>query len=84
MKQADRIREHAKRYVEAARRKDQKTLTIVARKVAEDLGLNNKNNRLPNICQALERPKFLEMAGVRLLKREGPKASTTTRFHYEI
>ena len=85
MLQADVIREHAlKHYVEVARRKGQKTLTIVARKVAEDLGLNNKNNRLPNICQALEGPKFLEMAGVRLLKREGPEASTTTCFHYKI
>ena len=87
MLQADIIREHAlKCHVEVARRKHQKTLTIVSGKVEQELRSRNKipKNRLSNICQALERPKFLEMAGVRLLKREGPEASTTTRFHYAI
>ena len=87
MLQADIIREHAlKCHVEVARRKGQKTLTIVSGKVGQKLSSSNQipKNRMPNICQALERPKFLEMAGVRLLKREGPKASTTTCFHYEI
>ena len=82
MSQADLIRAHAqKRYVEAARRKRQKTVTIVAGEVGRDLGLSG---RMPNICQVLQGRKFLEMAGVRLLKIEGPEASTTTCFHYAI
>ena len=65
MSQADLIREHAlKRYVEVARRARQKTVTIVAGEVGRDLGLSN---RMPNICQALQSRKFLEMAGVRWL-----------------
>ena len=87
MSQADLIRAHArKRYVEVARSKGQKTLTIVSGKVEQELRSRNKipENRLPNICQALKGRKFLEMAGVRLLKIEGPEASTTTCFHYEI
>ena len=87
MIQADIIREHALEcHVEVARRAHQKTLTIVSGKVEQELRSRNKipENRLPNICQALKGRKFLEMAGVRLLKREGPKASTTTCFHYAI
>lgn len=82
MSQADLIRAHAqKRYVEVARRAHQKRVTIVAGEVGRDLGLSG---RMPNICQVLQGRKFLEMAGVRLLKIEGPEASTTTCFHYEI
>ena len=82
MLQADLIRAHAlKRYVEAARRAHQKTLTLVAGEVGRDLGLSG---RMPNICQVLQGRKFLEMAGVRLLNIEGPEASTTTCFHYAI
>lgn len=82
MSQADLIRAHAqKRYVEVARRARQKTVTIVAGEVGRDLGLSG---RMPNICQVLQGRKFLEMAGVRLLNIEGPEASTSTRFHYEI
>lgn len=65
MLQADIIREHAlKRYVEAARRAHQETVTIVAGKVGRDLGLSNW---MRNICQALKGRKFREMAGVRWL-----------------
>ena len=82
MSQADLIRAHAqKRYVEVARRARQKTVTIVAGEVGRDLGLSG---RMPNICQVLQGRKFLEMAGVRLLNIEGPEASASTRFHYEI
>lgn len=82
MSQADIIREHAqKRYVEVARRAHHKTLTIVSGEVGRDLGLSS---RMRNICQALKGRKFLEMAGVRLLKIEGPEVSAFTRFHYEI
>ena len=82
MSQADLIRAHAlKCHVEAARRKRQKTVTIVAGEVGRDLGLSG---RMPNICQVLQGRKFLEMAGVRLLKIEGPDVGASTRFHYAI
>ena len=82
MSQADLIREHArKRYVEVARRAHQETVTIVAGEVGRDLGLSN---RMPNICQALQSRKFLEMAGVRLLDIQGPEVGASTRFRYAI
>ena len=82
MSQADLIRAHAqKRYVEVARRKGQKTLTIVAGEVGRDLGLSG---RIPNICQALRSRKFLDMAGVRWLNPKEYKVGASTRFHYAI
>ena len=82
MSQADLIREHAKeRYVEAARDANQRTLTIVARDMAHDLGLSK---RFPNICQALQSRKFLDMAGVQLLSINGPPQGASTEFHYAI
>lgn len=82
MSQADIIREHAlKCHVEAARRKGQKTLTIVAGEVGRDLGLSG---RMRNICQALKGRKFLEMTGLCWLNPKEYRVSATTRFHYEI
>ena len=82
MSQADLIRAHAqKHYVEVARRAQQKTVTIVAGEVGRDLGLSG---RMPNICQALQTGKFLEMAGIRLLDIQGPEVGASTCFHYAI
>lgn len=87
MLQADVIREHAlKHYVEVARRKGQKTLTIVSGKVGQKLSSSNQipKNRMPNVCQALKTGKFLKMAGLRWLNPEEYKLSATTCFHYKI
>ena len=82
MSQADLIRAHAlKRHVEVARRKRQKTVTIVAGEVGRDLGLSG---RMRNICQALKGSKFLEMAGVRWLNPKEYRISASTCFHYAI
>ena len=81
MSQADRIRDYAQHHVEAARRANEKTLTIVAGEVGRDLGLSNQ---MRNICQALKGGKFLEMARVRWLNPKEYKVSAFTRFHYEI
>lgn len=82
MSQADIIREHAlKCHVEVARRKHQKTLTIVAGEMGRDLGLSN---RMRNICQTLKGRKFLEMTGLCWLNPKEYRVSATTRFHYEI
>ena len=80
--QADLIRAHArKRFVEVARRADQKTVTIVAGEVGRDLGMSN---RMPNVCQALRSRKFCDMARVELLEHTGPEAGASTRFVYAI
>lgn len=82
MSHADLIRAHAReRFVEVARRANQKTVTIVAGEVGRDLGMSN---RMPNVCQALESRKFYDMARVDLLERTGPAAGASTRFVYAI
>ena len=87
MLQADIIREHAlKHYVEVARCKGRKKLTIVSGKVEQKLSSSNQipENRMPNVCQALKGRKFREMAGLRWLNPKEYKVSAFTRFHYEI
>ena len=82
MSHADLIRAHAKeRFVEVARRANQKTVTIVAGEVGRDLGMSN---RMPNVCQALGSRKFFDMARVDLVERTGPEAGASTRFVYAI
>ena len=82
MSQADLIRAHARaRFVEVARRANQKTVTIVAGEVGKDLGMSS---RMPNICQALGSSKFCDMASVELLERTGPAVGASTRFVYAI
>ena len=82
MSHADLIRAHAKeRFVEVARRANQKTVTIVAGEVGRDLGMSN---RMPNICQALGSRKFFDLARVDLVERTGPEAGASTRFVYAI
>ena len=82
MSQADLIRATAaKRFVEPARRRNQETLVIVAGEIGRELGLSN---RMPNICNALQSRKFLEMAGVELLDPKPTKPAASARFSYAI
>ena len=36
----------------------------------------------PNVCSALEGAKFQALANLVLVRREGPRRSTTATFHY--
>ena len=82
MSQADLIRSYVKEhYVDAARRRNQTTLTIVAGEVGRDMGLSS---RMANICSALQSRKFLALAGVQLVGHEGSLPSARARFRYEI
>lgn len=82
MSQAALIRACAKeRFVEPARAKNRETVVIEAGDIGRELGLSN---RMPNICNALQTRKFLEMAGVKLLDPKPLKPVATARFHYAI
>lgn len=82
MSQADLIRACAKElFVDPARRRNQETLVIVAGEIGRELGLSN---RMPNICNALQSRKFLEMAGVELLDPKPTKPAASARFSYAI
>ena len=62
------------------RRSGEKRLSIRTGDVVRSMGLQNAT---PNVCSALGSQKFLQEAGLMLVHREGPQASTTTTFHYE-
>lgn len=80
--QADRIRQYVlEQYVKPARERGDASVSVV-------VGPLNNEMRLkmawPNICQALEGRKFLELAGVQAPIAEGPKQSTTRKLTYVL
>lgn len=80
--EADRIRALALNdFVAPARAEGRQSVTIIARDIHDRLGLSAAH---ANVCQALGGRKFQEMASVPPPRIEGPMASSTTAFTYEI
>jgi 5-methylcytosine-specific restriction protein B len=80
--QADRIRKYVlERYIEPARRRGDESVTIVVGPLNNEMGLNMA---WPNICQALEGRKFLELARVPSPVAQGPKQSTTRQLTFAL
>lgn len=81
-KQADWIRQYVlKQYINPARQRGDASVTVVVGPLNSELGLKAA---WPNICQALEGCKFLELAKVPLPLVEGPKLSTTTKITFAL
>src|SRR5579863_5154411 len=81
---SDAVRRHAyERYISAARRRKEKTVSINVGEVHRELALNN---RVPLVCAALGSKKFLNEHGLRIVSKTGPPSgqSTTVTFLYEI
>ncbi|MFO6428868.1 AAA family ATPase [Erythrobacter sp. W302b] len=79
---ADRIRQLALTdYLEPARRAGREKVTIIARDIHDQLGLSAAH---ANVCQALAGRKFQDLASVPPPKMEGPMASSTTAFTYDL
>lgn len=78
--QADAIRQHAMdNHVLPWRESNADVLTIRAGDLEREMGLRNAT---PNVCSALEGRKFLALANLALVRRDGPRRSTTTTYHY--
>lgn len=79
--QADAIRRYAiTRHVEPWRRSGAEApLELRAGDIEREMGLRQAT---PNVCSALEGRKFLDQAGLVLVRRVGPRRSTTTTYHY--
>ena len=80
----DQVRDYARRrYVDAARRRGESVVHIVAGDVHKALRLSN---RVPLVCNALSSKSFLEENKLALERREGPPSglSTTVRFTYRL
>lgn len=79
---ADRIRQKAlELYFVVARRQGRREVVITSGDLHRQVGLHN---RYRNVCQALAGTKLLRTARAELLKQEGPKDSSTTRFTYRL
>lgn len=79
---ADRVRQLAlSDFIEPAREAGRKTVTIVARDIHDRLGLSAAH---ANVCQALAGRKFQDLANLAAPKMEGPMASSTTAFTYDL
>jgi hypothetical protein len=81
---SDAVRRYVyEKYVSAARRRREKTVSINVGEVHRALALNN---RVPLVCAALGSKKFLAEHGLRILSKTGPPSgqSTTVTFTYEI
>ncbi|MBN8500437.1 MAG: AAA family ATPase, partial [Sphingomonadales bacterium] len=80
--QADRIRQYVlEHYIEPAREHGDDRVTIVVGPLNNEMGLHMA---WPNICQALEGRKFLELAKVPPPIAEGPKQSTTRKLTFVL
>ena len=81
---SDLIREHVcEIYLKNALRNQETTFTVNVGAVHNGLGLNN---RVPQVCSALESRKLLHENGLRIVSKTGPPSgqSTTVTFTYEI
>jgi len=81
MKQADKIRDFVcKNYIEPARKKGVKQITVQAGEVDRKMSLG----RVPNVNNALVGKKLQEMCEIRLIGTGGTSGSTTATYTYEI
>jgi hypothetical protein len=81
---SDAVRRHAyEKFVSAAKRRREKTVSINAGEVHRALALHN---RVPLVCAALGSRKFLTEHGLRLVSKSGPPSgqSTTVTYTYEF
>ena len=82
MANADKIRAHAlSRYILPAWERGESSVTILASKIHNDLGLS-KN--FPNVDQALTGKMFLNQCNLSTVQRSGPQGSSTTTFTYHF
>jgi 5-methylcytosine-specific restriction protein B len=82
LRDANRIRLCALNYyISPAREQGKAQVSIRVGTLHKELMLKDAK---PNICQALQGKKFQELAGVPEPTKEGPDASTTTTFTYEL
>ncbi len=81
MVSANEVRKYALGMIQAARQRGERTISFSALDISKGLGLKQ---RFPLICSAIDADKFLDYASVILIKREGPKQSTTVRWVFDL
>jgi hypothetical protein len=78
---ADEVRRYALKKIQEARQKGDKTISFTVLEIHKGMVLNQC---YPQVCSAIDADKFLDYASVILIKREGPKQSTTARWTFDL
>jgi hypothetical protein len=81
MATAEEVRRYALKQIQAARLRGEKTITLTASDIHKGLGLKS---RFPLVCSAIDADKFLDFASVILIKRDGPRQSSTVRWVFDL
>ena len=81
MATAEEVRRYAFKQIQLARQRGEKTISFTALEIHKGMGLNQ---RFPLVCKPIDAGKFLDYASVILIKREGPKQSTTARWVFDL
>ena len=84
---ANQVRQHCKeKYVSPARRRHQKTVTIISGKVHNELKkeLKFEDSRLPGVCGAIGANEFEKMCNVTRLCVDGPLNGASTLFVFKL
>ena len=82
MTTADRIRAYAiDHFIDPARKQGKRTIIFGVKEISKGMNLKNQN---PNICSAIDGAKFLQLASVIAVDREGPKQSSSVCWKFEL
>ncbi len=79
---ADDIREYVLiTHILPARRRGDTTVSFSSAGIHNGMGLKE---RFPLVCSTIDADKFLDYANILLVKREGPKQSSTVRWKFDV
>ena len=82
MSQADKIRDYAyTNLILPAKRQGKKVVTFSSSDIHKSMDLNK---RFPLVCSSIDAIKFQEQYSLLLVKRDGPKQSSTVRWTFEF
>jgi len=82
MSQADKIRTYVnKTFIEPAKKAGRTAVEVVSGDVHKDMRFDN---RMPDVCSALDAKKFQDDYGVVLSKRAGPHRGSTVTWTFSL
>ena len=82
MATANEVREYVlATFIKPARQRGQRTVSFTSRDMHGGMGLKD---RMPLVCSSIDADKFLDFASVILMKRDGPKQSSTVRWTFDL
>ena len=68
-------------FIQPARRRGEKTVTFTSTDIHHGMGLKG---RFPLVCSSIDADKLLDFASVILVRRDGPKQSSTVRWAFDL